>query len=139
LLLKPALLVVLDDVEGAGEMLVEQFWHAGQEVRPEGGNVYRLGGCARLMFPAPAAVSCEWGGEHGWRSRVFGTKEAAPVLRVEVRQAARVSLAAALAVRTGAPAGVNLRVEGAGRRVWCAGGMEIVFPEAGRPEVLAGR
>ncbi|HMC60665.1 MAG TPA: alginate lyase family protein, partial [Candidatus Solibacter sp.] len=69
LFLKPAVLVVLDTVEGpAGEHCLEQFWH-----------LAALEDVSRFGFSEPAEVT------EGWRSRAFGSKESAPVLCVTHR------------------------------------------------------
>jgi hypothetical protein len=66
LFLKPAVLVVLDTVDGPpGEHWLEQFWHLAE-----------LDDASRFCFSEPAEVT------EGWRSRVFASKESAPVLRV---------------------------------------------------------
>ncbi|HUK19667.1 MAG TPA: alginate lyase family protein [Bryobacteraceae bacterium] len=97
LLLKPGLLVILDDVDGpAGEHLVEQFWHPGEETTACAPLLFDIGGTARLAIAGPCAAELLRGGEHGWRSRVFGGKEEAPVVRVSTRCALPVSLAATL-------------------------------------------
>ena len=69
---KPDLLFVLDDVAGAeGEHLVEAFWHLGDR-----------GNCARMAFPSTDRPAMSEGGEHGWRSPVFGVRVPGPVIRV---------------------------------------------------------
>jgi hypothetical protein len=69
LFLKPAVLVVLDTVDGPpGEHWLEQFWHLAE-----------LDDAARFSFSQPAEVI------EGWRSRAFASKEPAPVLCVTHR------------------------------------------------------
>jgi hypothetical protein len=69
LFLKPAVLVVLDTVEGPpGEHWLEQFWH-----------LVGLEDVSRFSFSQPAEVT------EGWRSRAFASKEPAPALRVTHR------------------------------------------------------
>lgn len=84
LFLKPGLLIALDEIGGPpGERLVEQFWHFGT-TEPAG----------RLKTSAAGAL--EEGGEHGWRSTVYGRKTPAPVLRVVERMLLPGVLATAL-------------------------------------------
>ncbi len=61
--------MILDTVDGPpGEHLLEQFWHlAGLE------------DASRFCFSTPAEVT------EGWRSRIFASKEPAPVLLVARR------------------------------------------------------
>lgn len=66
---KAGVILLLDEIDGpAGEHEIEQFWHAGSE-----------GGLRRLVLEMPAEKS------EGWRSTVYGTKEAAPVACVRRR------------------------------------------------------
>jgi len=82
--LKPDLLLIFDQVEGpAGEHLVEQFWHAGDN--PDTFDY--------LAFSRPAEFV------PAWRSRVFGSKESAPARCVTYRGTLPVSLAAAVSFR----------------------------------------
>jgi hypothetical protein len=139
LLLKPGLLLILDDVEGAEEALLEQFWRPGQPVARRAANVYQIGGRAGLVFPDEAAVSCALGGEHGWRSRAFGSREEAPVLCVSSRGRLPASLAAALAIDPPeGPGGLHLRTEGEERRLRYTGppAVEARFRGTGPPEII---
>ncbi|MBI3679631.1 MAG: alginate lyase family protein [Acidobacteria bacterium] len=79
------LLLVLDELTGPlGEHDVEQFWHLGS-----------LAAHPRIRcFPANAEPV--QGGEHGWRSPVFGSKEPAYVLLIQQRCPLPVCLAAAI-------------------------------------------
>jgi hypothetical protein len=84
LFLKPDLLVILDEVEGPpGEHLVEQFWHPGASE-------------AVRRIALSDRASHEEGGENGWRSRAYGSKEPAPVLRVALRTGLPRALATAV-------------------------------------------
>jgi hypothetical protein len=78
---KPGLVVIVDDVEGSGQQLVEQFWHVGRE--------------GLLVFAAlePERIA---GGEYGWRSDAFGIKRPAPVLRLSQNAALPVRFATVL-------------------------------------------
>lgn len=138
-LLKPGLLLILDDVGGPEEALLEQFWHPGLPVARRAANVYQIGARAGLVFPGEAAVSCGLGGAHGWRSRGFGSREEAPVLCVSFRGRLPASLAAALAVPPpAAPVRLSLRGEGAERRLRYEGdaAVEARFREAGAPLII---
>ena len=139
LLLKPGLLFVLDDVEGPGEVLLEQFWHAGQEVTLLGAHACRIGPHAMLVFAPGGTVTCGRGGEHGWRSRVFGRREEAPFLCVSTRGLLPASLAAALALcPPETPGRLTLLREGGHCRLRheSATVVEARFREAGPPEVI---
>lgn len=139
LLLKPALLFVLDDVEGPEEALLEQFWHAGQPVTHLGAHAWQIGSCARLVFPSGSAVTQGQGGEHGWRSRVFGSREAAPFLCVAFRGRLPASLGAVLALHPPGPrSGLLVEAEGHERRLRYEGepAVEVRWGEKGGPEIL---
>jgi len=110
--LKPAFVIVLDTVEGpaAGEHYLEQFWHLGS---PEDR--------ARLSFSMPADLI------EGWRSRAFGAKEPAPVLRVTCLTQLPAQIAAVLDLSdTPARGRVTLKTE-AGKTVvsWPRGQAEF--------------
>jgi len=82
-LLKPALLIVRDEVSGPpGEHLLEQFWHPGEPVRPAGPGCFGIGNRSLLVTPASEQVEASEGGEHGWRSPGLGARNPAPVIRV---------------------------------------------------------
>jgi Heparinase II/III-like protein/Heparinase II/III N-terminus len=109
--LKPDQVVVLDTVDGPpGEHLVEQFWHL---AAAEDGT--------RLSFPTPAESLS------GWRSRAFGAKEPAPVLRVTHRGPLPIQMAAVLDLSDKpAPGAVTLRREREKTVVaWHAGTVEF--------------
>ncbi len=78
---KPDRLEIVDEVEGGP---AEQFWHPGAEVRRFGPGEFAIGARARLV--CSAAAEWEEGGEFGWRSTAFGTKEPAPVIRVRFQE-----------------------------------------------------
>ena len=69
-------LIITDSIEGPPP--IEQFWHFG--VAPEliAPGKYRVGSSAELVIPAGAEARLE----SSWRSKVYGRREAAPVLRV---------------------------------------------------------
>jgi len=117
--LKPAVLVVLDTVEGpTGEHCLEQFW-----------RLAALEDISRFSFSEPAEVT------EGWRSRAFGSKEPAPVLRVTHRGPLPACLAAVVDFsESPASSPVELTREGetfsvAGRRV------RVQFPNDGEPSI----
>jgi hypothetical protein len=81
---KPSLILVVDEVTGPpGEHLIEQFWHSGESVSPDSPRGFRLGRRARLWLSQPAEAIT--GGEHGWRSRVMGSRESAAVVHAALR------------------------------------------------------
>lgn len=94
---KPALLLVLDTVEGpAGEHTLEQFWH-----------LSALADAGRFSFSAPARTV------ESWRSLALCSRQPAPVLTVELRSAlpARIAMALDLSDRpTATP--LEVRVDG---------------------------
>ncbi len=69
-------LVVTDFIEGPPP--VEQFWHFGVNTELSAPGKYRIGASTELVIPAGAKAQLE----PGWRSRGYGQREAAPVLRV---------------------------------------------------------
>lgn len=72
---------ILDELEGPpGEHLIEQFWHVGAEVQQIAPEVWRIGQVAELILEGGQR-------EPGWRSRVFASKEAAPVVVVRRKSA----------------------------------------------------
>ena len=84
LFLKPALLLILDTVEGPpGEHDVEQFWHLASRQAAR-----------HLATSRPGKM--EEGGENGWRSTAYGSKQATPALCVSLRGPLPVGLAAAV-------------------------------------------
>lgn len=79
---RPELIIVLDVVENGGEPhLVEQFWHPAQDAVLLGGYCFRIGSSAVLTIAGGQRVELAAGGEHGWRSRCFGERSAAMVIR----------------------------------------------------------
>jgi Heparinase II/III-like protein/Heparinase II/III N-terminus len=81
---------ITDQIEGpAGEHFIEQFWHFGQTPEQSAMGTWRIGDMAE--FVAEGATL-----EDGWRSRCFGSKEAAPILVVRQRSTLPVSLHARL-------------------------------------------
>ncbi len=138
LLLKPSLVFILDDVTGpAQDTLLEQFWHAGQELTRFQEGVCQIGPHARLVLAASGGVTCGRGPEHGWRSRVFGLREENPFVCVSVRGGLPASLGAVLSLEE--PPGVlRLRVEGEQRwlRYEGAAALEVRFGATGPPLVM---
>ncbi len=95
LFVKPALIVVVDEITGPpGEHLVEQFWHSGETAIAESPRRYRLGSRARLELSHDASLAS--GGENGWRSRALGSKEPAAVICAAFRGAFPVRMTAAI-------------------------------------------
>lgn len=143
LLLKPDLILVLDEIEGPpGEHLVEQFWHPGAGTVRCSCRCFRAGGRAYLSLAA-AGGEIEWGegGEHGWRSRAFGTIEAAPVICVRRRGALPVRLAAAVDCSGAARCPALEVVENGAELLLKMHGLTARFAAAGTPslEVRADR
>jgi hypothetical protein len=83
LLIKPDVLLVVDDVAGPpGEHRLEQYWHS-SAVGALSSSSFRLGSGSVLFLDGQAEL--EEGGENGWRSRAFGRRFPAPVIRVARR------------------------------------------------------
>jgi hypothetical protein len=107
LFLKPALLFVLDEVEGpGGEHLVEQFWHAGLSVNRVSPRCFRIGSGSQLLL-SHGAESYE-GGDHGWRSRALGDRGSAPVIRAMVTCGLPACMGAVLEVSSETAGAVDL-------------------------------
>jgi hypothetical protein len=82
--------VIVDYIEGPeGEHLIEQFWHFAHEPRELASGIWGIGDLAE--FTAEGGVV-----EQGWRSRCFGTKEAALVIVVRRRTTLPITLRARL-------------------------------------------
>lgn len=114
LFLKPDLIFILDEVRGPdGEHFIEQFWHCGEAVKALSSHCFRIGTRSRLVLPDSFEAELSEGGEHGWRSRVFGEKVAAPVIRVWRKSILPVCLGAVLDF-TGGPGPSSLRLDTGG-------------------------
>jgi len=88
---KSGVLFICDQISGPpSETMLEQFWHFGN-------GLHEL---ARLVIPSGDEVEFTEGGEHGWRSRVFGQKTPAPVLRIWRKSALPACFGAALVFDT---------------------------------------
>jgi hypothetical protein len=96
------LLLILDDVNGAGQHEVEQSWHLANDAAR-----------ARFSFaelPAQPVL------ESGWRSRVYGSRIAAPVLTLRFQANLPVRIAAVLDL-SGSPLPHLLKLEDDGLRL----------------------
>jgi hypothetical protein len=84
---RAGLIIVTDEIEGAGggDHFVEQFWHTGVEARMLTPACFALGKKARIHLQPGTSRDWEVGGEFGWRSRAYGVKEAATVVRASKR------------------------------------------------------
>jgi hypothetical protein len=109
-------LLLLDTVTGPeGEHLIEQFWHLGSPLVP-------------IFFSDPAAARQE----DGLRSRVLGSKEAAPVICVAWKTGLPHLCGAALGLKgQAAPHSLVLR----GHELTIPGVMTVSFGEDGTPVV----
>ncbi len=131
LFLKPDLLFILDEVSGGA---AEQFWHPGAPAEMVNPGCFRIGDAGTLLLDDSGPAELTYGGEFGWRSRVFGVKEPAPVIvkRGNRRFGAVLALSApkqsaTLTIQV-SEGGVHLVLTGAWeQRVW--------FPVAGTPSV----
>jgi hypothetical protein len=69
-------MLVHDEVFGPkGVHVVEQLWHTGESAEQLAPNLFQIGVRTLLTVSGPATL------EEGWRSRVLGHKEFAPVVR----------------------------------------------------------
>lgn len=111
LFIKPRLFLIVDEVDGpAGEHSIEQFWHLGMPAVMLTPECFRIGDEARLGISGCAEISLHEGGEHGWRSPVFGRKCPAPVIRATATGPLPVMMGAALVLSDEArPLVVTLR------------------------------
>ncbi len=81
---------IIDELDGpAGEHDIEQFWHFGASPRESTAGTWHIGDVAEFSVEGGSL-------EEGWRSRCFGSKEAAPVIVVRRRTTLPVKLRAEL-------------------------------------------
>ncbi len=81
---------IVDELDGPeGEHDIEQFWHFGASPRESQAGVWIIGDVAEFFVEGGLF-------EKAWRSRCFGSKEAAPVIVVRRRTALPVKLHAGL-------------------------------------------
>ena len=81
---------ILDELEGPpGEHLIEQFWHVSANVQQLEPQVWRIGQVVDLIVEDGQR-------EQGWRSCVFGSKQASTIVVVRKRAALPVTLRAQL-------------------------------------------
>jgi hypothetical protein len=81
---------IIDQIEGpAGEHLIEQFWHFAQSPSETAPGTWSIGDIAEFIAEGGVLEDC-------WRSRYFGSKEAAPVIVVRRRAKLPISLRAQL-------------------------------------------
>ncbi len=82
ILIPPAILFILDTVEGlGGEHCLEQFWHPGEQVRILDSQSIAIGDSSRLLIACGTGEHSR-GGDYGWRSPVLGTRLEADVIRI---------------------------------------------------------
>jgi len=105
---KPDLLLIVDQIEGpAGEHEIEQFWHLPSEDHS-----------IRFHFMSAAEQTS------AWRSRIYGQREEAVVLRVHRKSALPVTLASAVDLSdTGREHAVSIDIggDGSARFSWPGG------------------
>ena len=73
-------LVIIDHIKGTAP--IEQFWHFGVGAELVLPKTYRIGSCANLVLPDGAEGKLEPENKLSWRSRGYGQREAAPMLRI---------------------------------------------------------
>jgi len=140
LFLKPRLLFILDDVEGA-EIHAEQFWHLKGPVAMLTAACFRVAGAGTLVLALNGGTA-ELGeaGEFGWQSLAFGVKEPSPVIVSRRNGKGTLRFGAVLGFTApksaseltvaGTDGGVQMLLKGA----WKAA---IVFPASGIPASVA--
>ncbi len=117
LLKSEELLVVCDEIAGPpGGHELEQFWH-----------LATAAAAVRLSLAGAGPPEHSEGGEHGWRSTVFGSKEPAPVICLRRTGALPAVLAAALDLSS-APQPASLTLEPGGVLRWRRGAREFRLP-----------
>lgn len=129
--IKPDVLWIFDDVSGSPnddvEHDIEQFWHLGGEPALPGAACFRIPGALLVMESAGVLEI-----ESGWRSRVYGSKISAPVIRVARRESLPSRWAAAVVFGDfDAPASLQRTADG-----WILNGprgVTIVLPDSGVP------
>jgi hypothetical protein len=129
LFLKPGLIFVLDTISAEDQQphTIEQFWHPGSHCTQVNTGAFAITEAILTVDPRyPAAM------ESGWRSRAFGTKEPAVVIRVvAVNAVLPVQMAAVLDLS--GVSRVAMAVEsGAGATIIRRGGQSVTFPDRGR-------
>jgi hypothetical protein len=80
---KPSRFYVLDEIDGADEGPIEQFWHAGKPVKQENTHTYVIGERARLLLGGMDGSDVR----ESYRSLVFGSKQPAPVITARCNRA----------------------------------------------------
>jgi hypothetical protein len=137
--LKPALLVILDDVSTTGPSAkIEQIWHFGEDVSALSAGCYRIASCARFTIASGSEAALEFGGHLGWRSRALGRKEQAYALCITHTASVQTTLAAVLDFTTAAAAAaVEGQMDGETNQIVWTCGSEIArirFRQSGVPE-----
>jgi hypothetical protein len=90
-------LFIIDKMEGPpGDWLIEQFWHPGQTATRDPHAGLLIGSEARLVWGSGNTEEILEGGDYGWRSRGFGHKESAKVVRLSRTATLPIFLATAL-------------------------------------------
>lgn len=134
--LKPDILFVLDEVSGLpGEHDIEQFWHFARPAVEAASGIYRIGARSYLAISPDESAGFGEGGEHGWRSPVYGQKAPASFLRVHRRSALPVSLWAVLDFSGDPDSGLQVEADAAcvyrrGAQSW-----RLRFPPVGPPAI----
>ena len=72
---KPAEFEIIDEIEGKGEHLIEQYWHVAGSVEETSPGVWKIADSAWLTVEGAQCAP-------GWRSRAFGSKERSFILLV---------------------------------------------------------
>ena len=136
--LKPQLLFILDEIEG-DEIDAEQFWHTTGRIEMLTPGCFALtGGGTLVLALAGATVDLTEGGEFGWRSRAFGSKEPTPVIvsRRHGRQSLQFGATLAFSSPTcpstltlaRVPNGIRVDLDGAAK-------VSVTFSQSSPPEI----
>ncbi len=116
------LLLAWDEIVGPpGEHELEQFWHLGSPAA-----------ALRLSLAGAERPECVEGGEHGWRSTVFGARTPAPVICLR-RQGPLPALMAAALDLSANPQTASLTLDPGGLLRWRCGERELAHPFPDQP------
>jgi hypothetical protein len=115
------LLFVLDQIDGEGVHLLEQFWHPGGFVEMLGSRLLRLPGGVFIAL-SDDSDSLEATNEYGWYSDALGSKVCRPLIRVAKEVSLPYRLATAFMFSPQErPDGLDVESSAEGIRLKCAG------------------
>src|SRR5262249_7649486 len=138
---KPELMFVLDEIEG-DRIEAEQFWHPGQAVTVGQPGCFRIGQTGMLILDLSGdEPELSEGGEFGWRSAAYGSKEAAPLIVSRRKGEGTLRMGAGLSFDASASdATLMLNAAEDSREMLLEGSLQVSvkFPSSGMPR-MSGR